>query len=162
MASLTPLSKGLLALAVVGAMASAVWHLGLKERLNGSPAAETPSMTPAPPLATGSAALQTPATGTATGLPEPVTAPPERQAQASGLSPAENAELGRKLLEAKQDAQARVHLEQAVKDGDGAAACHLGDMHLKGRGGLLANRDKAASLYQLAQSRNIICFASGQ
>lgn len=174
MASLTPLSKGLLALAVVGAMASAVWHLGLKERLNGSPAAETPSITPAPQLETNSATVQTPATETAASPPEPAPAAPaipapvpapaptERQTQASGLSPAENAELGRKLLEANQDAQARVHLEQAVKDGDGAAACHLGDMHLKGRGGLPANRDKAAGLYQLAQSRNTICFAPGQ
>ena len=52
MASLTPLSKGLIALAVIGGMASAVWHLGLKDKL-GSPAAQqaqpdpsTPGITP--------------------------------------------------------------------------------------------------------------------
>ena len=53
MASLTPLSKGLIALAVVGAMASAVWHLGLKERLGGAtPPAQSPpanASVPAPP-----------------------------------------------------------------------------------------------------------------
>ena len=68
----------------------------------------------------------------------------------------------RKLLAAGNFAQARVHLEQAVQGGDGAAACHLGEMTLKGQGGIPASQEKAASLFQLAQSRNIICFASGQ
>jgi hypothetical protein len=38
---LTPLSKGLIGLAVVGAMASAVWHLALKEHFNTPPNATT-------------------------------------------------------------------------------------------------------------------------
>lgn len=59
-------------------------------------------------------------------------------------------------------AQARVHLELAVQGGDGGAACHLGEMTLKGQGGIAVDQAKAASLFQLAQSRNIICFASGQ
>lgn len=78
------------------------------------------------------------------------------------LSAADNAERGRQLLEQGDFAQARVHLEQAVKDGDGSAACHLGDMTLKGQGGLSANQEQAAKLFQLAQSRNVICFAPGQ
>ncbi len=49
-----------------------------------------------------------------------------------------------------------------VKDGDGASACLLGEMTLKGQGGIRANQDEAARLFQLAQSRNIICFASGK
>lgn len=57
--------------------------------------------------------------------------------------------------------QARVHLEQAVQGGDGSAACLLGEMTLKGQGGLQANQDKAAALFRLAQSKNLICFASG-
>ena len=36
MASLTPLSKGLIGLAVLGGMASAAWHLYLKDRLGGA------------------------------------------------------------------------------------------------------------------------------
>jgi TPR repeat protein len=83
-------------------------------------------------------------------------------AQVAKLSPAENAELGRKLLESGNFGQARVHLEQAVKGGDGGAACHLGDMTLKGQGGITASQEKAASLFQLAQFHNIICFASSK
>ncbi|WP_114969136.1 hypothetical protein [Rhodoferax ferrireducens] len=164
MASLTPLSKGLIGLAVVGAMASAVWHLGLKERFAASteisPAAtSTPAQTDVPaPLAPPSPAT-TPEPSTA---PAPAAAPAATTAQAAKLSAADNAELGRKLLDSGDFAQARVHLEQAVKDGDGGAACHLGEMTLKGQGGLPANQEKAASLFQLAQSRNIICFASGK
>ena len=78
------------------------------------------------------------------------------------MSAAEHAEAGRKLLESGNPAQARVHLEQAVQGGDASAACLLGEMTLKGQGGLVANHDKAAALFQLAQSRDTICFASGQ
>lgn len=178
MASLTPLSKGLIALAVVGAMASAVWHLGLKERLGGAapPAQSQPADTSAPvqpmpapapdtPLNTGPGkAVNAPDQGIAPNIATPATPAPasDRKAPASGLSPAENAERGRQLLESKNFEQARVHLEQAVQGGDGGAACHLGEMHLKGQGGLPVNREKAASLFQFAQSRNIICFTSGQ
>ncbi len=187
MASLTPLSKGLIALAVIGGMASAVWHLGLKERLSGGspspavsqPAAQSnPQPTPgivAPPVQTTAPAEPPPASTAAappaavapaeTPAPPPPSPPPpkaESKAPESRLSVAENAETGRKLLAAGNFAQARVHLEQAVQGGDGAAACHLGEMTLKGQGGIPASQEKAASLFQLAQSRNIICFASGQ
>jgi len=164
MASLTPLSKGLIGLAVVGAMASAVWHLGLKERF----AARTET----PPAATSAPAQQempaplAPPSPTTTHepatTPAPAPAPAATTAQAAKRSAADNAEIGRKLLDSGDFAQARAHLEQAVKDGDGGAACHLGEMTLKGQGGLPANQEKAASLFQLAQSRNIICFASGK
>lgn len=179
MASLTPLSKGLIALAVVGAMASAVWHLGLKDRLGGAtPPAQSqpadasvaaPPATPAPAPDTDPNTSPSASTGTPANAPDqaaplpslPATPAPEPKAQASGLSPAENAETGRRLLESKNYEQARVHLEQAVQGGDGGAACHLGEMHLKGQGGPV-NREKAASLFQFAQSRSIICFTSGQ
>jgi TPR repeat protein len=78
------------------------------------------------------------------------------------LSAADNAEQGRQLVERGDFAQARVYLEQAVKDGDGGAACHLGDMTLKGQGGIAANQGQAAKLFQLAQSHNVICFAAGK
>jgi TPR repeat protein len=164
MASLTPLSKGLIGLAVVGAMASAVWHLGLKERFAArteTPPAATsaPAQTDVPAPLAPPAPATTPEPSTA---PAPAPAPAATTAQAARLSAADNAELGRKLLDSGDFAQARVHLEQAVKDGDGGAACHLGEMTLKGQGGLPANQEKAASLFQLAQSRNIICFASGR
>ena len=70
--------------------------------------------------------------------------------------------MGRKLLDTGDHAQARIYLEQAVKGGDGAAACLLGEMTLKGQGGIPANQEKAASLFQLAQAKNIICFASSK
>ena len=89
--------------------------------------------------------------------PEPVKTEPENQ-----LSPAESSEKGRKLMDSGNYVDARFYLEQAVKGGDGAAACLLGELHLKGLGGLEASHDKAASLFQIAQSKNIICFASGR
>jgi TPR repeat protein len=70
--------------------------------------------------------------------------------------------MGRKLMDLGNFAQARPHLEAAVQGGDGGAACHLGEMTLKGQGGLAANQEQAAKLFQLAQSRGSICFASGQ
>ena len=182
MASLTPLSKGLIALAVIGGMASAVWHLGLKEKVGGDatsflaslttlkPAAE--ASTPAAPTTIAPPVQMAPAVVQAeTPAPPPVpTTPPapqkaEAPAPASTLSPAEiseNAEAGRKAMAAGDFAKARKHLELAVQGGDGAAACLLGEMTLKGQGGIAANQEKAASLFQLAQTRSIICFASGQ
>jgi TPR repeat protein len=163
MASLTPLSKSLLGLAVVGAMASAVWHLALKERFSkgveSTPAAaSSPAATPAQtePATAVQSANPAPRAADAAAITKP------GSQSAAKLSAAENAEAGRKLLDGGDLAQARVHLEQAVKDGDGGAACHLGEMTLKGQGGISANQDKAASLFQLAQSRGIICFASGK
>lgn len=182
MASLTPLSKGLIALAVIGGMASAVWHLGLKEKVGGDaasflgalttlkPAAEpstpAPSPTIAPPVEMAPAVVQA-----ETPAPPPVLSTPpaaqkaEAPAPATTLSPteiSENAEAGRKAMAAGDFATARKHLELAVQGGDGAAACLLGEMTLNGQGGITANQEKAASLFQLAQSRNIICFASGR
>jgi TPR repeat protein len=70
--------------------------------------------------------------------------------------------MGRKYLDSGNYAQARTYLEQAVQGGDGAAACHLGEMTLKGQGGIPADQEKAAKLFQIAISKNIICFASGK
>lgn len=186
MASLTPLSKGLIALAVIGGMASAVWHLGLKDRLSGDAVSLKVSepATPALPPVTTSIVVPSPAAPPAeppraTSTPEPQAAAPqpaqpappppqpnepkaESKSPGSGLSVAENAEVGRKLLAAGNFVQARAHLERAVQGGDGGAACRLGEMTLKGQGGIAANQEKAATLFQLAQSRNVICFASGQ
>ena len=159
MASLTPLSKGLIGLAVVGAMASAVWDLGPKERLGAGPQAPpAPTATNTPAVEQAPAPLAPPPPAPS---PAPAVAPAANTAQVAKLSATENAELGRNLLDSGNFAQARVHLEQAIKDGDGGAACHLGDMTLKGQG-LPADQDKAARLYQLAQSRGIICFAAAK
>ena len=164
MASLTPLSKGLIGLAVVGAMASAVWHLGLKEKVQDAmgtapPTTEAPAVQATPPAAPAVVTTQAPATTRPQSTPLPANTAP---ASASGMTAADNAEAGRKLLESGNPAQARIPLEQAVQGGDASAACLLGEMTLKGQGGLVANHDKAAALFQLAQSRNTICFASGQ
>ena len=161
MASLTPLSKGLIGLAVVGAMASAVWHLGLKEKVQGAietvqPTAKTPAAQATPTEAPVVVTTPAPATTPPQSTPAPASTTP------TGMSAAEHAEAGRKLLESGNPAQARVHLEQAVQGGDASAACLLGEMTLKGQGGLVANHDKAAALFQLAQSRDTICFASSQ
>ncbi len=157
MASLTPLSKGLIGLAVVGAMASAVWHLVLKDRMGGGASANwqtapTPAPTNAaqPDPAPGGQSATVATTGTT------VTSPNGK------LSAAENFDAGRKLMASGDFAAARKHLEAAVNAGDGAAACLLGEMTLKGQGGIPANQEAAAKLFQLAQSRGSICFASGQ
>ena len=196
MVTLTPLSKGLIGLAVLGAVASAIWHLALKDtvsELTGTSPATTQSAAPAPaaPSAPPAAvivptpvpqpapaappvieppktppsppAVEPPSTPPAveppavSPKPEPVKTEPENQ-----LSPAESSEKGRKLMDSGNYVDARFYLEQAVKGGDGAAACLLGELHLKGLGGLEASHDKAASLFQIAQSKNIICFASGR
>ncbi len=154
MASLTPLSKGLIGLAVLGGMASAVWHLGLKERFGGN-------ATQQPVTATVPAAPAVPS-ATPVVVPAPVAPAQVNTAQTAKMSPTEHAEAGRKLLDGGDFAQARVHLEQAVQGGDSSAACLLGDMTLKGQGGIPASQDKAASLFQLAQSHNTICFTAGK
>lgn len=162
MASLTPLSKGLIGLAVIGAMASAVWNLALKERFaspDPSSAATTNTSTPA--STDTPAAIVTPSPVTPGTSPvEP--AAPSAPASGGGLSAAEHAEKGRKLMADNDFTQARGHLEQAVKGGDAGAACLLGEMTLKGQGGITADHEAAAKLFQLAQSRNTICFATGQ
>lgn len=162
MASLTPLSKGLIGLVVVGAMASAVWHLVLKERMgSGATSDWQTSSTPAAP--SPNSAQPTPApvaqTPKAATPPTPVTAV---VTPSGNLSAAENFDAGRKLMANGDFAQARKHLEAAVNAGDGGAACLLGEMTLKGQGGIAANQEASAKLFQLAQSRGSICFASGQ
>jgi hypothetical protein len=153
MASLTPLSKGLIGLAVVGAMASAVWHLVLKERMGGG---ETAEWQAAPTSATPAPANPTLTVATPNVPNTAVTAPN------GNLSAADNFDAGRKLMASGDFAQARKHLEAAVNAGDGASACLLGEMTLKGQGGITANQDASAKLFQLAQSRGSICFATGQ
>ena len=190
MVTLTPLSKGLIGLAVIGAVASAIWHLALKDTVSewtGTPPATTESATPppaspsAPPAAvvvptpepppaappvveppkappSSSPAVEPPSTPPVVSpKAEPVKTEPEIH-----LSPAESSEKGRKLMDSGNYADARRYLEQAVKGGDGAAACLLGEITLKGLGGIEASHEKAASLFQIAQSKNIICFASGR
>ncbi|MGS5085964.1 hypothetical protein ACVC7V_05565 [Hydrogenophaga sp. A37] len=160
MASLTPLSKGLIGLAVIGAMASAVWNFALKDGFGpAEPASTTTNPSPTP--------SETPASSVTSTPPSTPPAPSETPAAVSnngafGLSPADHAAQGRKLMENGDFAEARSHLEQAVKGGDAGAACHLGEMTLKGQGGIKADQDAAAKLFQLAQSRNTICFAPGQ
>ncbi len=167
MASLTPLSKGLIGLAVVGAMASAVWHLGLKEQVQAYTGAAQPAPTADSPTVQASPqadpVVVNPPTPPTQQNPAPAPgATAQAKTQASGMTAAENAEAGRTLLESGQPEQARIHLELAVQAGDGSAACLLGEMTLKGQGGLVASQEKAAALFQVAQSRNTICFASGQ
>lgn len=158
MASLTPLSKGLIGLAVIGAMASAVWNFALKDRFGAE----------APPSAAVNASPSTIGTSASSVISTPPNTPsvPSEASTASnsgsGLSPAEHAAQGRQFMESGDFAQARGHLEQAVQGGDAGAACHLGEMTLKGQGGITADQDAAAKLFQLAQSRNTICFAPGQ
>ena len=160
MASLTPLSKGLIAVAIVGAMASAVWHLGLKDWLAARyvpPATDSIQVVPEPQAPV---AVAVPAPPPVPDIPAPVPAPATAPTPAPTSTSVNHAELGRKLLASGDYAQARSHLEQAVQGGDGGSACLLGEMTLKGQGGITASQDKAASLFQLAQSRGNICFAS--
>lgn len=164
MASLTPLSKGLIGLAVLGGMASAAWHLYLKDQIGGGAAQQ--QSTPATPSTAPSAHISpTPTEAAPTTpvlTPAPASVPTATAAQVAGLSATANAELGRKLLAEGNFAQARVHLEQAVQDGDAASACLLGEMTLQGQGGIPASQEKAAKLFQTAQARNTICFTAGQ
>ena len=192
MVTLTPLSKGLIGLAVIGAVASAIWHLALKDTVSewtGTPPATTESATPPPasPSAPPAAVVVPTPTPEPSPAAPPVVEPPKAPSSASPaveppstppvvspkaepvktepeihLSPAESSEKGRKLMDSGNYADARLYLEQAVKGGDGAAACLLGELTLKGLGGIEASHDKAASLFQIAQSKNIICFASGR
>ena len=192
MVTLTPLSKGLIGLAVIGAVASAIWHLALKDTVSewtGTPPTTTESATPPPasPSAPPAAVVVPMPTPEPSPAAPPVVEPPKTPPSASPaveppstppvvspkaepvkteqeihLSPAESSEKGRKLMDSGNYADARLYLEQAVKGGDGAAACLLGEMTLKGLGGIEASHDKAASLFQIAQSKNIICFASGR
>ena len=169
MATLTPLSKGLIALAVVGAVASAVWHIGLKDWMAGSESSAPPPVS----AESGSAAIQTsaPPASPVTQSPPAAKAPektkeapaanvkPAAVSPVAHLGPADSSEMGRKLMNMGDYAQARIYLEHAVQGGDGAAACLLGEMTLKGQGGIAADQNKAASLFQMAQARNIICFA---
>lgn len=167
MASLTPLSKGLIGLVVLGGMASAVWNLYLKERIGA--ATDQPPAAVSAPMPQDSSALNNPPAGATSPAPTPQTQTPPaaeplvvKPGKAFNLSAAENFEAGRKAVASGDFALARPHLEQALQEGNAGAACLLGDMTLKGQGGIPASQDKAAELFQLAQSRNIICFTVGQ
>lgn len=187
MATLTPLSKGLIGLAVVGAVASAFWHLGLKDWVaDGTFSKPSSSITvTAPPPS--NAVVATPATTAASSpaqnpasvvspspqpvenrpaksptTPAPAASNPAAASAGNNRSPADNGEIGRKFLDNGDFAQARIYLEQAVQGGDGASACRLGEMTLKGQGGIPADQEKAARLFLIAQSKNIICFAMGK
>ncbi|RYF41302.1 MAG: hypothetical protein EOO25_10280, partial [Comamonadaceae bacterium] len=164
MASLTPLSKGLIALAVVGAVASAVWNLGLKDWIDGrgdraAQAAQPPRATPGiqqpfPDSGGNGGLISMPADPPAPQPPMPTPptiapAPPSPSGAApSGLSMAANAEAGRRYMNSGDLSRARAHLEQAVQDGDGPSACLLGEMTLKGQGGIKADHEKAGSLFR--------------
>jgi type IV secretory pathway VirB10-like protein len=182
MASLTGLSKAIIGLAVIGVVGATVWQLGFKGRAMGdqapsaaqpapkAPATPTtggtsqtrsaPALAPAPVAAAAPpvtpAAPAAPAAPVKAALPAPV--PAAAAAPAPRVSPAEDAEAGRKHLHNGDFNLARVHLERAVKGGDAASACHLGEMTLAGQGGIVANRDKAAELFRVAQAGGVICF----
>lgn len=165
MASLTPLSKGLLGLVVIGGMASAVWHLYLKDRMAGAPSAPPAVSAPAATVPGAAAIATTPPAPSAAPVPrvEPGAQPSAIPATSgTKLSADENFEAGRKFVAASDFAQARTHLEQALQQGNAGAACLLGEMTLKGQGGIAANQEAAAKLFQLAQSRNTICFTAPQ
>src|SRR5688500_17585788 len=83
MAKLTPLAKGLVTLVILGGTAAAAWHLGLRELVQGTPAAgdgtaattpgsTTPGSTPAastPSTPAASTPANRPAAGGALGSP---------------------------------------------------------------------------------------------
>jgi len=161
MASLTPLSKGLIGLVVIGCMASAVWHLYLKERVSASQVPASPVNAPLPPRS--EPVSMAPVTPTAPPAPSAVLpqTTPQPAAQPRQGSAEENFENGRKSLAGGDYIRARSQLEQALQQGSAGAACLLGEMTLKGQGGITADQAKAAQLFQLAQSRNTICFTAG-
>lgn len=155
MARLTLLSKSLIGLAVIGGMASAVWNFGLKDKdlsafkdfaalpgLLSAASDNNPSKPQSPNAATSNSTVS--ASGNE-----------DRSAQ-------EIAEQGRKAMAEGDFSTARKQLELAVQRGNAGAACHLAEMTLKGQGGITADREAAAKLFQLAQSRNAICFSPGQ
>ncbi|MBV5299528.1 MAG: hypothetical protein JZU64_15740 [Rhodoferax sp.] len=80
MAQLTPLSKGLLGLLVLGCMASAAWHLGFKDRFGNKPTdAEPPALTA--PQATSSEAAGPSAAVAPAATPAEKPEPPAREIQ---------------------------------------------------------------------------------
>ncbi len=189
MASLTGLSKAIIGLVVVGAVAATVWQLGFRGRAEGIAAAKSGNATPKPssttppggavaalPVAPAAPATPTVAAAPATVPVAPSNPVPERPVKAvapaadaakaplASLDPssraaaAQESESGRKALHNGDFALARVHLERAVKGGDAAAACYLGEMTIKGQGGIPANQDKAAELFRAAQAGGVMCF----
>lgn len=163
MARLTPLSKGLIGLAVIGGVVSVVWNLGLKETMNQTANPTSPATAPAaaPIAVTPPAPGPVPVAAPVAVPPAPTSEPAVPAPAGKAISAAESGEKGRQYLDAGDYARARIYLEQAVKMGDGPAACHLGEMTLKGQGGIAANQEKSAELFRLAQARGMICFASG-
>lgn len=183
MASLTGLSKAIIAMAVLGAVGATVWQLGFKGRADGMAAsrAGNPASKPLATTPSGGAAAALPAAPVVAAAPAPApVAPinpvPERPPKAASpaapaaqapvaapdpkprLTAAQESESGRKALHNSDFALARVHLERAVKGGDAPAACYLGEMTIKGQGGIPANQDKAAELFRAAQAGGVMCF----
>lgn len=180
MARLTPLSKGLLTLIVIGGAMSIAWHNGLKDKLGAylpgtapkpqSAAQPAPSASPAPTAAPPVAPAPTPSPAAATppaaaSKPAPVSSPPTPSpapAANSAMPPKQAFDEGRRALEAGDHARARQLLDVALRGGEAGAACLLGEMTLAGQGGLAVDRDKAAEYYRIAQSKNIICFGASR
>ncbi|HOE41838.1 MAG TPA: hypothetical protein PLB25_09455 [Rhodoferax sp.] len=79
MAQLTPLSKGLLGLLVIGGMASAAWHLGLKERFGAMLGSAAPPVLSAPDSAASE--VSAPPAAVAPVAVTPAAAQPERLEQ---------------------------------------------------------------------------------
>lgn len=166
MARLTPLSKGLLALIVIGAAGSAAWNLALKDmpldklasslgdlvrkqmgKTEAAPAPAPKAVVPATPV-------PAPAAAPAPSQPAPAAAEP---APASGRSVDSLVEEGRRLAAAGDYAKARKTLDEAVRQGSGAAACMLGDLVMKGQGGA-ADPARAGELFRIAQAKGSLCF----
>ena len=169
MARLTPLSKALVAVIVIGAAGSAAWNLALKDMNLGSLPASisdlvrkqmdkaesvpTPTASPAP--APAEAATPAPS-ATSAPTPAPMAADP---APASGRSADALVEEGRRLAAAGDFVRARKPLEEAVQLGNGAAACMLGDLVMKGQGGT-ADPARAGELFRIAQAKGSRCFGN--
>lgn len=171
MAQLTPLSKGLLGLIIVGGMVSVAWNLVLKERVaqlfpggfTGGPIQATPEAAP-PSISTVPASSQGPASARSSApvpvqpAPAAVVAPILSPSSNKGMTTEQLAEEGRRLAAEKDYVRARPYLEDAVKQGSASAACMLGDMTMKGLGGLKPNSQRAGELFQTAQARGVLCF----
>lgn len=169
MARLTPLSKALVAVIVIGAAGSAAWNLALKDmdlgklpasisdivrkQMGKAESVPAPTASPAP-------APAVPATPAPSATPAPTPAPKAADpAPSSGLSAEALVEEGRRLAAAGDFVRARKPLEEAVQLGNGAAACMLGDLVMKGQGGA-ADPARAGELFRIAQAKGSLCFGN--
>lgn len=169
MARLTPLSKALVAVIVIGAAGSAAWNLALKDmdlgklpasisdivrkQMGKAESVPAPTASPAP-------APAVPATPAPSATPAPTPAPKAADpAPSSGRSAEALVEEGRRLAAAGDFVRARKPLEEAVQLGNGAAACMLGDLVMKGQGGA-ADPARAGELFRIAQAKGSLCFGN--